>query len=67
MAHGIGTIHVRSQRGKLAVQAFGSTPRGTQFIRKQVLLPDRKLPPEELKREIAAAVTELMAESDRGA
>lgn len=63
MAHGIGTIQVKRERGKLVVQGLGQTPRGKRFIRQTVVLSAPRIGAKEFKTELSTAVSEMMAQA----
>lgn len=63
MSNRYASIHVRKMRGKLKVMGFGSTPRGTKFIRDMEELEVTDIHDKKFKAELAAAVAKLMSEN----
>lgn len=62
MASGIGTIHVRRIRGHMVVQGDGQTPRGKRFIRATEVLRCKTPSDPDFKKELEAAVEEMLAQ-----
>lgn len=61
MANRIGAVHLRKQRGELAVYGLGQTPRGQTFIRKVVPIKATKMDDPKFKDELATAVEQMLA------
>lgn len=64
MAAGIGTVEVRRARGKLVVQGLGKTARGTRYIRQTIPLSVHKTSDKDFKKQLATAVTEMLAQEE---
>lgn len=62
MGNGIGTIHVRPQRGKLVVQGDGKTPRGQRFIKETEALAVKSMADPNFKAQLSAAVNKMLPE-----
>lgn len=66
MSHGIATIHVRRQRKKMTVTGMGQTNRGQKYIKETVELLAPEPSDKNFKKELAAAVFELLGETPPG-
>lgn len=62
MTNGIAMVEVKKQRGKLVVQAIGTTPRGQKFLGEAVVLTAPSIAAPNFKSEMAAAVEKLYQE-----
>lgn len=62
MSYGIGTVHIRMQRGELVVQGDGQTPRGQRYIKRTVELGVPSMASPGFKSALAAKVNELLAQ-----
>lgn len=62
MSNGLGTIHVRKQRGHIVIQGDGKTPRGQRYIKQTVALKTSSITSPDFKGQMTAAVKEIMAE-----
>lgn len=54
------TVEIRRSRGKLIVQATGRTARGQRYIKGSVPLTVKSMADPNFKREMAAAVEQLL-------
>ncbi len=63
MANGIGTVHVRRQRGKLVVQGDGKTPRGQSYIKETDALTASSMSDPAFKGQMGQAVDKMLPES----
>lgn len=63
MGHGIGTVEVKTTRGKVHVFGMGQTNTGQKFIRKNIPLQVSKITDKQFKSELAVAIEEMLGGS----
>lgn len=59
----IAQVHVRKQRGHMVVTGMSRTPRGQRVIAATEVLKAESISDPNLKGEVAAAVSKILAES----
>lgn len=58
------TIVVKNEKGHMVVKAMGRTPRGTNYVKASVVLKATKPTDKNFKKEVTAAVDELLGSGD---
>lgn len=65
MSYNVNTIEMKQRRDQLIVTSIGRTPNGVKYRKQSLVLKAKSTSDPEFKTQLAAAVNELAARSDR--